>query len=194
MLWTKLRLLLLLVLLLLVLLRLSGLLLFVQSASASSLQVKVEEQLVVGVVRRILVVRVVASEAVGILQGVEILLGLDGIIPTLQVRAGPILFSVAALLEVKSADPFGQRDVDVVAVPLAKRIGLGSVLGYIAAGVAVGLWRSPDDNDDSSMQRGTSVDEPRTLLPVGARFTRPDRRRDQLPPRQSSAATRLAAV
>ena len=119
MLWTKLRLLLLLVLLLLVLLRLSGLLLFVQSASASSLQVKVEEQLVVGVVRRILVVRVVASEAVGILQGVEILPGLDGIIPALQVRAGPVLFSVAALLEVKSADPFGQRDVDVVAVPLA---------------------------------------------------------------------------
>ena len=29
----------------------------------------------------------------------------------------------------------------VIAVPLAKRLGLGSVLGYLLAGVAIGLGR-----------------------------------------------------
>ena len=43
----------------------------------------------------------------------------------------------------------------VVAVPIAKRIGLGSVLGYIAAGVAVGpsvlgLFAEPGRGDAGS--------------------------------------------
>ena len=90
--------------------------LFMLSAPSSALQMEVEEQLVVGIVRRILVVRVVATEAVGPLLGVGILPGPGRVIARLRVWTGPVLLGVVAVLEVQSTDPFGQGHVDVVAL------------------------------------------------------------------------------
>ena len=42
----------------------------------------------------------------------------------------------------------------VVAVPLFKRIGLGSVLGYLAAGLAIGPFGAGLFSDPASILRG----------------------------------------
>lgn len=109
---TKLRLL----LLLLMVLLLSRMQLFEKPVSARTFQVKIEEELVVGIVGRIRVVGVVVYEAVGAL---KVLSGSDMVFLAFEVRACPALITVAVVLKMKSANPFGERNVDVVAVTLA---------------------------------------------------------------------------